>query len=631
MSLISGFFEYFEKRVDPFLEKVDYQPPKTLLQFMWFYIRQMKFWFLFAFVVVFFNAAIEAAFFNFVGEIVDTLTSFTPNKERGWQGLIDTAGPQLLLMLFVVVVIKSFVVFLSAILQEQIIVPSFFTLIRWQSHKHTVQQSMSFFQNDMSGKIATKVFQSGHALGEFMMNLIHTGSFVVAYAFSILALLLNLHPTLGAIVLFWFVGFLVFARIFIPRIRETGRLNAEASAVASGRIVDGYSNIATVKLHQFSKVDNASNRTSENDWVYEGLKGQYEALRNFTRNITSVRVLLTIFSNILVGVCAWQSIELWLLDILSTGEVAFVLALVLRMSMLLNRLMGVLNGLFRGVGMIQNTMDMVAQPLGITDKPNAPELEFKKGQIELDEIKFNYGKQGQLFDGLSLKIKPGEKIGIVGMSGAGKSTLVSLMLRFFDVDQGRVLIDGQDVRDVTQNSLRSHFSMVQQETALFSRSVRENIAHGRPNASLEEIISAAKKAKAHEFIESLEDNKGRRGYDAQIGERGVQLSGGQRQRLAIARVILRDAPILILDEATSALDSEIEAVIQENLSKLMVGKTVIVIAHRLSTIAELDRLIVLENGSLIEEGSHKQLIKSKGKYASLWKRQSGGFIGLGHK
>lgn len=621
MSLFSGFFDFFEKRVDPFLERADYRPPETLSKFMWFYISQMKFWFLLAFIVVFFNAAIEAAFFNYVGEIVDTLTSFSPDKAQGWQGLIEVAGPKLLFMLFVVVVVKSCIVFCSAILQEQIIVPAFFTLVRWQSHKHTVQQSMSFFQNDMSGKIAQKVFQSGHALGEFMMNLIHTASFVVAYAFSILALLLSLDPILGAIIVFWFTGFLVFAWVFIPRIKETGRLNAEASAVASGRIVDGYSNISTVKLHQLS--------TSDNDWVYEGMKGQFDALRKFTRNITSVRVLLTIFSNILVGVCAWQSVELWLLGTLTTGEVAFVLALVLRMSMLLNRLMGVLNGLFRGIGMIQNTMDMVAQPLAIIDKPNAPELEFKRGQIELENIKFNYGKDGNLFDGFSLNIKPGEKIGIVGMSGAGKSTLVSLVLRFFDVDKGRVLIDGQDVRDVTQSSLRSQFSMVQQETALFSRSVKENISHGRPNASFDEIVDAAKKAKAHDFIMDLEDTKGRKGYEAQIGERGVQLSGGQRQRLAIARVILRDAPILILDEATSALDSEVEAVIQENLTVLMKDKTVIVIAHRLSTIAELDRLIVLENGKLVEQGMHKQLVKTEGIYAKLWKRQSGGFIGLG--
>lgn len=620
MSLFSGFFEFFEKRVDPFAASEVGMPPATLLKYLLHYIRQMKLWFILAFCFVFANAAIEATIFSYIGQLVDILTNFTSVKETGWEGLIGSTGTTLLVMLGVMVIAKSLIVLASALLEEQIIVPAFFTLLRWQSHKYVAQQSMSFFQNDMSGKIAQKIFQTGHAVGEFMLGLIHTISFVAAYAISTFALLISLNGALGLTVVIWFAGFSIIAWYFVPRIRKRGKATAEASAIAVGRIVDGYSNISTVKLHE-SSID-------ETDWVREGLVGHYSAFKRMTRYITSVRFSLSLFSNIIVGVLAWQAVDLWVRDILTLGEVAFTLAMVLRLSLLLNRLMGALNGLFRGLGTIQNSMEMIAQPLEIFDKTNAPELEFKQGKIDLENIEFNYGKDGHLFDGFSLNIKPGEKVGIVGMSGAGKSTLVSLILRFFDVEKGRVLIDGQDVRDVTQNSLRSHFSMVQQETALFSRTVRENIAHGRPNASLEEIIAAAKKAKAHDFIETLQDTKGRRGYDAQIGERGVQLSGGQRQRLAIARVILRDAPILILDEATSALDSEIEAAIQENLSELMAGKTVIVIAHRLSTIAELDRLIVLENGTLIEEGTHKELIKAKGKYASLWKRQSGGFIGL---
>ncbi|MBL1404714.1 MAG: multidrug ABC transporter ATP-binding protein [Hyphomicrobiales bacterium] len=619
---MSWFYGWFEKRVDPFLDVEIGMPPATLVKYIVYYTGQMKLWFFLAFCFVFANAAIEATIFSYIGQLIDILTEFSSVKETGWEGLLDTAGTTLLIMLGVVVIVKSIIVLASALLEEQIIVPGFFTLIRWQSHKYVAQQSLTFFQSDLSGKVAQKTFQTGHAVGEFMLGLIHTVSFVLAYAISTFALLISLNSSFGFTIAIWFSGFAFIAWFFIPRLRHRSKETAEAGAIAIGRMVDGYSNISTVKLHESS--------INENDWVKEGILGQFTALKRMTRYLTSVRFVLSLFSNVVVGVLVWQAIDLWIRDVLTLGEVAFTLALVLRLALLLNRLMGALNGLFRGVGTIQNSMEMIAKPLAITDKPNAPELEFKKGEIELEKIKFNYGKDGNLFDGLSLKIKPGEKIGIVGTSGAGKSTLVNLILRFFDVEKGRVLIDGQDVRDVTQNSLRSHFSMVQQETALFSRSVRENIAHGRPDASLEEIIKAAKKAKAHDFIENLEDNKGRRGYDAQIGERGVQLSGGQRQRLAIARVILRDAPILILDEATSALDSEIEAVIQENLSELMVGKTVIVIAHRLSTIAELDRLIVLDNGCLIEEGSHEQLIKSKGKYASLWKRQSGGFIGLGH-
>lgn len=617
---MSWFYSWFEKRVDPFANVDVGMPPATLLKYILYYINQMKCWFILAFCFVFANAAIEATIFSYIGQVIDILTEFSSRKQTGWEGLLGSTGSTLLVMLGVVIIAKSLVVLASALLEEQIIVPGFFTLIRWQSHKYVAQQSMSFFQNDLTGKVAQKTFQTGHAVGEFMLGLIHTVSFVGAYAISTFALLISLNNSFGFTIVIWFLGFGIIAWFFIPRLRDRSKETAEASAIAIGRIVDGYSNISTVKLHE-SSID-------ENDWVREGMFGQFSALKRMTRYITSVRFSLSLFSNIIVGVLAWQSVDLWMRDVLTLGEVAFTLAMVLRLSLLLNRLMGALNGLFRGVGTIQNSMEMIAKPLEIFDKANAPALEFKQGKIVLENIKFNYGKDGHLFEGFSLNIKPGEKIGIVGMSGAGKSTLVSLILRFFDVEKGRILIDGQDVRDVTQGSLRSHFSMVQQETALFSRSVRENIAHGRPNASLEEVIAAAKKAKAHAFIETLQDTKGRRGYDAQIGERGVQLSGGQRQRLAIARVILRDAPILILDEATSALDSEIEAAIQENLAKLMTNKTVIVIAHRLSTIAELDRLIVLENGTLIEEGTHKELIKSKGKYASLWKRQSGGFIGL---
>ncbi|MFK7901880.1 MAG: ABC transporter ATP-binding protein [Nitratireductor sp.] len=617
---MSWFFEWFEKRVDPFSPKHAYQPPNSILPYIWYYVSQMKGWFLLALILVFANAAIEASVFNYIGQLIDILNAFSQDKSTGWDGLMAQAGSTLLWMLAILVIAKSLVVFASAIAEEQIIVPGFFTLMRWQSHKHVVQQSLSFFQNDLSGKISQKVFQTGHAVGDFMLGLIHTVSFVCAYAITTFALLINLNISLGIIVLFWLFGFAVLAYFFIPRIRERGKQTAEEGAIATGRIVDGYSNISTIKLH--------ANENDESDWVYEGLHGQYSALKKLTRMITSVRASLSIFSNVLVAILAYKSIDLWLEGVLSIGEVAFTLALVLRLALMLNRLMGALNGLFRGLGVMQNSMEMIAQPLSITDKENAKALAFKNGHIKIDKIKFNYGKEGQLFDALAIDIKPGEKIGLVGTSGAGKSTLVNLLLRFYDVESGRILIDGQDVHDVRQMSLRTHFSMVSQETALFSRSVKENIAHGRPNAGFDEIVAAAKKASAHEFILGLKDAKGRTGYDAQIGERGVQLSGGQRQRLAIARVILRDAPILILDEATSALDSEVEAVIQENLKKIMKGKTVIVIAHRLSTIAELDRLLVLDNGALIEEGSHKALLKSKGKYAQLWKRQTGGFLGL---
>ena len=411
---------------------------------------------------------------------------------------------------------------------------------------------------------------------------------------------------------------MLLARFFIPRIRAHGKKTAEAGAVATGRMVDGYSNISTVKLHGAT--------SHENDWIKQGIRGQYDALRFFTRDLTAVRVSLSALSNLMVCIISWKAIDLWLAGSISLGEVAFSLALVLRLSLLLNRLMGILNGFFRNIGTVQNSMDLIARPLEITDIADAKVLEFSGGRIEVDGIRFNYGKSGELFDGLSLDIKPGEKIGLIGPSGAGKSTLVNLLLRFFELEDGVIRIDGQDISKVQQDSLRSCFSMVQQDTAMFHRSVFENIAHGRPDASMDDVVAAAKKAKAHDFILGLEDARGRKGYEARVGERGIQLSGGQRQRIAIARIFLRDAPILIMDEATSQLDSGIEAAIKDNLDALMANKTVIAIAHRLSTISAMDRLIVLDEGRIVEAGTHSQLLRKKGLYAGLWTKQTGGFL-----
>lgn len=616
--LFEPILVWFENRIDPFAIRQDYEPPEKLIPYIWHYVKQAKWAFFFMLVFGFLNAAVEAAIFSYVGQLVDILTQFDASKSGGWDGLIAVAGPTLITMLVIVLIARVVIVAVGALIEEQTVVPGFFTLVRWQSHSHVVRQSLTFFQNDLTGRVAQKIFQTGHALGDLMIALIQTIGFISAYAVSTIALLLTLNFQLGFIVVFWLVGFVLLAWYFIPKIRKHGKDTTEAAAVVTGRIVDGYSNIPMVKLHGAT--------ARENDWVIESLKRQYDKLKLFTRSLTGVRVSLSILSNVMVSLIAWQAISLWLANALTIGEVAFSLALTLRLSLLLNRMMGILNGFFRGVGVTQNSMEMIAQPLGILDQNDAKPLSFSGGRISIEDVRFNYGKSGELFEDFSLEIKPGEKIGIVGPSGAGKSTLISLILRFFEVEGGRISVDGQDIRKVRQDSLRSHFSMVQQETALFHRSVRENIAHGMPNADLDEIIAAAKKAKAHEFIVGLEDEKGRKGYDARVGERGVKLSGGQRQRLAIARVILRDAPILILDEATSQLDSEVEAVIQESLFDLIENKTVIAIAHRLSTLSELDRLIVIDQGKIIEVGTHDELIKSEGLYQKLWERQSGGFI-----
>ncbi len=618
MGVFDRFFSWAENLIDPFERDRNFEPPKGFNAYVWFYVKQAKWPFLAMLLFGFINAGVEALVFTFVGEIVDLLTAFEPEKQGGWSELISIAGPALLLMVFVAFVLRVLIVIIGAVIEEQVIVANFFTLTRWQSHSHIVRQSLSFFQNDLAGRIAQKVFQAGHAMGDMMISLIQTIGFISAYAITTFGLLSALNFSLGVLVVIWLIGFVLLARFFIPRIRAHGKKTAEAGAVATGRMVDGYANIAIVKLHGASARDN--------DWIKEGLIGQYDALRYFTRDLTSVRVGLSILSNLMVCIIAWRSIDLWLASSITLGEVAFSLALVLRLSLLLNRLMGILNGFFRNVGTVQNSMDLIARPLEIVDVPDAKPLAFSKGKIEVDHIRFNYGKSGELFEDLSMSISPGEKIGIVGPSGSGKSTLVNLLLRFFELEKGEIRLDGQDISRVEQDSLRSHFSMVQQDTAMFHRSVAENIAHGKPDASLDEIKEAARKAKAHDFIEQLEDSKGRKGYDAHVGERGVQLSGGQRQRIAIARIFLRDAPILILDEATSQLDSGIEEAIQETLMHLMRDKTVIAIAHRLSTISSMDRLIVIDNGKIVEEGTHRQLLKAKGVYAELWAKQSGGFI-----
>lgn len=616
--MLNRLFSWAENLIDPFAREEGFEPPRTFIAYVWFYVKQAKWAFLAMLLFGFLNAGVEAVIFTFVGDIVDLLTAFQTNKDGGWAALLATAGPSLALMVFVALVLRVLIVFIGAIIEEQVIVPNFFTLTRWQSHSHIARQSLSFFQNDLAGRIAQKVFQSGHAMGDMMIALIQTIGFIAAYAVTTFGLLMSLNGTLGLFVVVWLIGFILLARFYIPRIRAHGKKTAEAGAVATGRMVDGYANIATVKLHGATARDN--------DWIREGLMGQYNALRLFTRDLTGVRVTLSLLSNVMVCVIAWKALDLWLASIITLGEVAFSLALVLRLSLLLNRLMGILNGFFRNVGTVQNSMDLITTPLEIVDAPDAKPIQIKKALIEFDRIGFNYGKDGELFDQLSLTIRPGEKVGVVGPSGAGKTTLVHLLLRFFELEAGEIRIDGQNIAAVQQDSLRALFSMVQQDTAMFHRSVAENIAHGKPDATLEEIRQAAKKAKADGFIEALEDKKGRKAYEAHVGERGVQLSGGQRQRIAIARIFLRDAPILIMDEATSQLDSGIEEAIQENLKPLMENKTVIAIAHRLSTISAMDRLIVLDEGKIVETGTHQQLIENNGLYAQLWRKQSGGFI-----
>ncbi len=612
----SSVLRLFERWIDPFVRLDSYRPPRTTAAFLFHYIRQARGAFATMLVLGGLVALLEAALFYFVGRLVDVLDSADP--AAGWSGLVTQHGGTLVFMLFVVLVARFVVVSLSALVEEQTVVPGFFNLVRWQSHMHVARQSLTFFQNDFAGRIVTKMWSAGQATGDFMVSLLQVVWFVVIYTFTTMALVAQLDWRLSALVGFWIVAFCLMARYFVPRIRRHARASAEASSMLNGRLVDSYSNIQTLKLYA---------REDDNDrYIRDGFNQFIATIIPFTRYLTGVRVSLAALSGIMICGIATFAIDLWISGLISVGSVAFTLSLVLRLNMLLARMMTQLNALMRNIGTVQNSAEMIARPIGLGDRPDAQPLLVRKARVRFENLSFGYSADRQVISGLNLALEPGMKIGLVGRSGAGKSTLVNLLLRFYDLEGGRILIDGQDIAAVTQDSLRQQIGMVTQDTALLHRSIRENIVFGRPDAGDEAVRLAAEQAEAWDFIGRLTDQKGRKGLDAHVGERGVKLSGGQRQRIAIARVMLKDAPILVLDEATSALDSEVEAAIQDNLDGLMEGKTVIAIAHRLSTIARMDLLVVMDEGRILETGTHAELIKKGGLYAELWARQSGGFI-----
>jgi ATP-binding cassette subfamily B multidrug efflux pump len=560
------------------------------------------------------TAISEAMLFGILGQVVDWLATSEPET------FLDDNWPTLLAMTVFMLVVIPLANTARSLVVHQTLMGNLPMLVRWQAHRYLLNQSYGFFQNEFSGRIATKVMQTSLAVRDTVMKLLDVILFVVIYLVTTLLLVATADPRLVLPLLVWLLFYVAVQRHFVPRMKNIAMLQADARSLMTGRIVDSYTNIVTLKLFSHSSRESA--------YVKEGMSEFLNTVHPQMRLVTKLNITLWTLNMLLVFSTAALGIYLWMNGAVTPGAIAIVMSLAIRLTGMSHWIMWEISSLFENIGTVQDGINTISIPQTITDADSVSELKIENGEIQFKAVQFAYNNDERVFDNLNLTIAGGEKVGIVGRSGAGKSSLVNLLLRFFDIQSGTLSIDQQELRNVSQDSLRANIAMVTQDTSLLHRSVRENIMFGRPDASEEQMVEAAKRAQAHEFILSLRDNTGRRGYDAHVGERGVTLSGGQRQRVAIARVLLKDAPILVLDEATSALDSEVEATIQQSLNQLMEGKTVIAIAHRLSTIAAMDRLIVFDQGVIVEQGTHQQLLAANGLYANLWSHQSGGFLGL---
>ncbi len=558
-------------------------------------------------------AILEVSLFSFMGQLVDWLS----NKDR--DTFLDEEAGTLVWMSLIPLVALPLAGLLHSLVTHQTLLGNYPMAIRWLAHRYLLKQSVSFYANDFAGRISTKVLQTALAVRESVMKLLDVMMFVAVYFCAMLVLVAQSDLRLALPLLIWLVFYIGIQYYFVPKLKQISTEQADARAMMTGRIVDSYSNIATVKLF--------SHTSREAEYAKEGMDAFMGTVHKQMRLVTQLNMSVQAINHLLAFSIAALSIWLWLNEAVTVGAIAIAIALALRLNGMAHWIMWEISALFENIGTVADGMETLSQPLQIKDQNAAEKIQVSNGHIRFDKVCFHYGENKKVIENLNLNIQPGEKIGLVGRSGAGKSTVVNLLMRFFDIESGKISVDGQDVRSCLQDSLREQIGMVTQDTALLHRSVRDNLLYGKPDASEEQMIEAAKKAEAHEFILGLTDPQGRTGYDAHVGERGVKLSGGQRQRIAIARVLLKDAPILILDEATSALDSEVEAAIQASLYKLMEGKTVIAIAHRLSTIAALDRLVVLDRGDITEQGTHKELLNSNGIYAQLWEHQTGGFLG----
>jgi len=608
-------FRFFETRIDPFPATAPAHPPTGLFAFLLHYSRPVLPWLALMGLFTGLTSLLEVVFVGFMGSLVDWLSV----ADRG--AFFDTFGWTLAGMGLLVVVVFPALVLMQSLVEHQTIFGNYPMIVRWMAHRTILRQSMTFFQDEFAGRVSQKVMQTALAVRETVTKLVDVVMYALVYFTGAMILLGSADLVLTIPLLAWLAAYGALMVYFVPRLRDVSRAQAAARAEMTGRVVDSYTNIQTLKLFAHSQ--------RELGYARGAMDGFMQTVHRQMRLVTLLMVGLQTANSLLLASVAGLAIYAWHQALISLGVIAVGIALVMRIRAMSGWIMWEIAGLFEHIGTVQDGINTIAQPVKTVDDPQAATLAVPQGEIRFDRVCFDYGRDIAVIDDLSLTIRPGEKVGLVGRSGAGKSTLVNLLLRFYDLDRGTILIDGQDIARVTQDSLRQHIGMVTQDTSLLHRSIRDNIAYGRPEASEEEIAAAARMAHADGFIRDLADAKGRTGYDAHVGDRGVKLSGGQRQRIAIARVLLKNAPILVLDEATSALDSESEAAIQEQLHTLMAGKTVIAIAHRLSTIAMLDRLIVLDAGRIAETGSHEELLARDGLYAQMWRRQSGGFLDAG--
>ncbi|MBX9618204.1 MAG: ABC transporter ATP-binding protein/permease [Hyphomicrobiales bacterium] len=613
--MLSRFFAWFEQRIDPFAPFDDkVTPPARVGAFIWHYIAPFRGLVAVNFAFALVIGIMESGMILLAGRFVDLLVSSQPAD------ILVTHGAILAGLALFVAIIRPALMILGEVVLNQALVTPIYSRVRWRTHLYTLGHSLNYFQSDFAGRLANRVMQSGPAIQAVTLETLDNMAYVVIYVVVAFVAFTNINLVFGLPILAWAIAYSLLLRQFVPRAVALSAKQSDARSALLGRIVDSYTNILTVKLFA---------RDHQERSAVKGAIERHTRLGLDTLRLLTIAVsVLILLNTLLLLSTGGLSLSLWRAGEMSVGEAGAALAMVMRLNDMSRWVMHLVRSIFENVGTVQESMDTIAKPHTLLDAPAAGELAVPRGEIVFDNVTFHYGKGKGIIDQLNLRVAPGEKVGIVGPSGAGKSTIVSLLLRLHEVEGGAIRIDGQDIAAVRQESLRRSIGVVTQDNALLHRSIEENIRYGRTEAGEHEIIAAAKAAQAHDFILGLGDKDGNAGYAARVGERGVKLSGGQRQRIAIARILLKNAPILVLDEATSALDSEIEAAIQSSLADLMHGKTAMVIAHRLSTIAALDRLVVMDDGRIVEEGAHADLIHRGGLYARLWARQSGGFLGL---